>query len=172
MVAIEVRELTADDGDAYAALRVHALETFPEAFGSDAATERRRGAESYRERLTASGGGFTLGAFAGAALVGAVTLQREARVKTRHLGEVRGVMVHAEAQRAGVGRRLMEELIARATADASCELLTLTVSADNDAAVALYGACGFVRFGTLPRAVRLGERWIAKDFMYRSLRAG
>ena len=28
------------------------------------------------------------------------------------------------------------------------------------------------RVGTLPRAVRLGERWIAKDFMYRSLRAG
>ncbi len=66
----------------------------------------------------------------------------------------------------------MEGLIGRATADESCELLTLTVSADNEAAVALYGACGFVRFGTLPRAVRLGERWIAKDFMYRSLRAG
>ena len=170
VATIEIRELTIDDGEAYRGLRVHALEAFPEAFGSDAAAERTRDASSYRERLTAGDGGFTLGAFVAGELVGAVTLFRDARVKTHHLGEVRGVMVRATTQRAGIGRRLMEGLIARATADASCEQLTLTVSADNDAAVALYGACGFVRFGSLPRAIRVDERWIAKDFMYRPLR--
>jgi RimJ/RimL family protein N-acetyltransferase len=170
--ALSVRELGESDLAAYKALRDHALAHHEEAFTSDAAAEATRTAQSYASRLGCAddGASFTLGAFRGDRLVGAVSCERDPRTKVRHVGHVVGTMVLSGEQGAGVGRVLMEALLARAGADTELEQLTLTVTAGNGPAERLYERMGFVRFGTLPRAIRVGDRYFDKHHMVRSLR--
>jgi RimJ/RimL family protein N-acetyltransferase len=171
---LSIRELGASDLAAYKALRDHALAHHEEAFTSDAATEAKRNAESYASRLGVGGGAgdgsITLGAFRGDALVGAISLEREARIKVRHVGHIIGTMVHASEMRRGVGGALLDALIARAAADAELQQLTLAVTAGNGPAETLYARAGFVVYGTLPRAIRIGSRYLDKRHMALTLR--
>lgn len=163
-----VRRVQADQLHAYKALRDEMLERHPQAFTSDATTERRRGAEDYLPRLgfdRPEGGHFTLGAWQGAALLGAIGLERDQRPKVRHIGHVIGMMVRGDVQGRGIGRALLEALIAEARAPIGIELLTLTVTEGNRGALRLYERAGFERFGVLPRAIRIGTAYHAKVHM-------
>jgi RimJ/RimL family protein N-acetyltransferase len=170
---LSVRALTPSDLDAYKALRDHALAHHEDAFTSDALTESARTAQSYAGRLgNVSGGageGFTLGAFRGDKLVGAITCERDPRIKVRHIGHVIGAMVLGEEQGSGAGTALLDALIERASADAELHQLTLNVTVGN-AAERLYARAGFERYGTLPRAIRVGDRFFGKHHMILMLR--
>jgi RimJ/RimL family protein N-acetyltransferase len=168
---VAVRELRPSDLEAYKALRDHALAHHEAAFNSDAATEARRSAASYASRLgDEANSGFALGAFRGDRLVGAVTLERDPRIKVRHIGHVIDTMVHSDEIGHGVGRALMGALVERASADPELQQLTLTVTAGNAAAERLYSRAGFVVFGTQPRAIRVGNRFLDKHHMVLNLR--
>ena len=170
---LRVRTLAEADLEAYKALRDHALAHHEEAFTSDAATEAERTAQSYRARLgrDASGrSGYTLGAWRGDRLVGAITCERDPRSKVRHIGHIVGTMVMKDQQAQGVGRALLEALIARAGADDELHQITLSVTACNAAAVGLYESAGFTRYGSLARAIRIGGRFFDKHLMQLSLR--
>jgi RimJ/RimL family protein N-acetyltransferase len=168
---LAVRELQPSDGKAYKALRDHALAHHEDAFTSDAPTEAQRTAGSYAARLGADDAGtFTLGAFRGDRLVGAVTCERDPRTKVRHAGHVTGMMVLRDEQNRGVGRALLDALIERAAADAELQQLTLSVTAGNDAALRLYERAGFERYGTLPRAIRVGGRFLDKHHLLLKLK--
>jgi RimJ/RimL family protein N-acetyltransferase len=169
---LRVRELAEADLAAYKALRDHALAHHEEAFTSDAPTEALRTAQSYASRLGRAGDGesFTLGAFRGDRLVGAISCERDPRTKVRHVGHIVGTMVQADEQGRSVGKALLDALIERASADDELQQLTLTVTAGNAAAERLYARAGFVRFGTLPRAIRVGDRYYDKHHMMLSLR--
>ena len=166
-----VRELQASDLVAYKALRDHALAHNEDAFTSDAVTEAQRTAQSYAARLgNHDTRAFTLGAFRGDRLVGAVTCDHDARIKVQHIGHVTGMMVHADEQGRGIGCALIAALIDRASADAELHQLTLNVTAGNAAAERLYERSGFVRYGTLPRAIRVGSRFFDKHHMLLNLK--
>ena len=168
---LTVSELRDNDLDAYKALRDHALAHHEEAFTSDAAAEARRTAQSYAARLgNDNTRAFTLGAFRGDRLVGAVTCDHDARLKVQHIGHVTGMMVHVDEQGRGVGRALIDALIERASADAELHQLTLNVTAGNAVAERLYERSGFVRYGTLPRAIRVGSRFFDKHHMMLNLK--
>lgn len=168
---LAVRPLAEHELEAYKALRDHALAHHEEAFTSDAATQAQRNAESYRSRLgTGPDGGFTLGAWRGDRLVGAITCERDLRSKVRHTGHIIGTMVASDQQAQGVGRALLAALIARAAADDELQQLTLSVTASNRAAVRLYESAGFTRYGSLPRAIRVAGRFHDKDLMLLNLR--
>ena len=168
---LAIRALGEADLAAYKALRDHALAHHEEAFASDAATEAQRNAESYRTRLGSSPeGNYTLGAWRGDRLVGAISCERDARSKVRHIGHIIGTMVMKDEQGQGVGRALLDALIARASADGEVQQLTLSVTAGNRAAVRLYESAGFTRYGSLPRAIRVAGRFFDKDLMVLSLR--
>lgn len=168
---LRVRELQASDLDAYKALRDHALAHNEDAFTSDAAVEALRTAQSYAARLgNDDNRAFTLGAFRGDRLVGAVTCEHDARTKVQHIGHVTGMMVHALEQGRGAGRALIDALIERASADAELHQLTLNVTAGNAVAERLYERSGFVRYGTLPRAIRVGGKFFDKHHLLLNLR--
>lgn len=162
-----LRLMAAADLPAYKALRDLLLAAHPEAFSSDAETERGRAPETYLSRVGGAGSAwpFTLTAWRDAELAGAMTCEREARVKTRHIGHVVGMMVHPRARGAGVGGALIESCIARCRAGGEVEMLTLSVTSGNEAAVRLYERAGFVRYGRLERAVRVCARYHAKELM-------
>ncbi len=167
-----VRELREQDLIAYKVLRDESLSEHADAFTSDAATDERRTPESYRSRLggTSANNGFTLGAFVDAQLVGALTCERDARMKVRHLGHLIGMMVTTSQQGRGIGRELLDAAIHRARQNGGLHQLTLSVTATNAAAVRLYERAGFVRYGRLEEAVRVNGNFLAKDLMRLVLR--
>jgi ribosomal protein S18 acetylase RimI-like enzyme len=163
-----IRLLAADDLPAYKALRDEMLALHPEAFTSDAPTERARPAAAYMPRLgidRPDGGQFALGAWQADALVGALSCERDMRLKVRHIGHVIGMMVRPEMRGHGVGRALLAACIDRARDVAGIEMLTLTVTSTNLAAVALYEGAGFRRYGRLEHAMKLGDTYHDKDLM-------
>ncbi len=168
---LQIRALVEADLAAYKALRDHALAHHEEAFTSDALTEASRTVQSYRSRLgDLTDGGFTLGAWRGDRLVGAITCERDPRSKVRHIGHIVGTMVASDQQAQGVGRALLNALVARASADDELHQLTLSVTASNSAAVRLYESAGFARYGSLARAIRVGGRFLDKHLMQLNLR--
>ena len=170
MAQVTVRRLVPADLPAYKGLRDAVLSAHPEAFTSDAAPERSH--ESYLSRLgvdSADGGEFTLGAWDGDRLVGAVSCERDARAKVHHIGHVIGMMVRGDLQGLGIGRALIEACIAEARAARGLVMLTLTVTASNASAVRVYERSGFTRYGRLERAIGVHGVYHAKDYMTLSL---
>jgi ribosomal protein S18 acetylase RimI-like enzyme len=169
--ATEVRPLGAADLAEYKRLRDALLALHPDAFTSDADGESRKDPADYLQRLGLDrhdGGHFLLGAWRARRLVGAIGCERDERIKVRHIGHVIGMMVRPEARRAGIGALLLEACIAEAR-EAGLEMLTLTVTAENASAVRLYERHGFVAYGTLTRALKIGSRYHDKLHMVRAL---
>ncbi|MDR7271381.1 ribosomal protein S18 acetylase RimI-like enzyme [Pelomonas saccharophila] len=152
---------------AYKALRDAMLAGHPEAFTSDAETEAQRDLSSYRNRL--AGGGatlFTLVALDEGRLVGALTCEREPRLKVQHNAHLIGMMVSDTHRGRGIGRDLLIAAIARLKATPGLAQVTLSVTSTNRAAIGLYESQGFVRYGCLPDAIRLNDgRSLSKDLM-------
>ncbi len=171
--AFPLRLLSEADLPAYKRLRDQMLARHPEAFTSDAETERSRDAQSYRTRMAGGGHGsclFTLIAADGAELVGAITAERELRVKVRHVAHIAGMMVLPASQGRGIGRQLMDAALLLLRRQAGIELVTLNVTRSNAAAVKLYESCGFVRYGCLEGAIKMPDgSLLDKDLMSRRL---
>jgi ribosomal protein S18 acetylase RimI-like enzyme len=170
----ELRVLKAEQLQDYKDLRDAMLAAHEEAFTSDAVTELARDAESYRSRLSLGAGGanlFTLAAWMGPRLVGAVSCEREPRAKVRHLAHIVGMMVADEVQGLGIGRALLYSALRLLQAEPGLEQATLSVSSSNTRAVALYTQLGFEPYGRLPRAIKLPSGdYLDKDLMHLDLR--
>lgn len=165
---ISIRRLAQCDLGDYKALRDTMLAAHPQAFSSDAAEGRARTPESYRSRLgldRPEGGDLTLGAWQRERLLGAISCERDLRVKVRHIAHLVGMMVCADMQGRGVGRALLAECLAEARRAEGLEMLTLSVTAGNRAAIRLYERAGFIRYGSLPCAIRFDGQYHAKDHM-------
>jgi ribosomal protein S18 acetylase RimI-like enzyme len=172
--AFVIRRLAVEDLVDYKQLREQMLAAHPEAFSSDASEARSRTPESYRSRLgleRAEGGEFTLGAWADDALVGAISCERELRIKVRHIGHIVGMMVRDAYQGKGVGRALLDECVAEARRASGLEMLVLQVTAGNQSAARLYENAGFVRYGHLPNAICVAGTYHGKDQMMLALPA-
>lgn len=169
---VAIRRLAPPELAAYKALRDAMLAAHPEAFTSDATTERDRNADSYLSRLgidRIDGGQFTLGAWQGGQLVGAVGCERDLRVKVRHVAHLIGMMVRTEARQTGIGQALLQACLAAARSAEGIMMLTLNVTASNAAAIRLYERAGFTRYGSLAGAIRVDGVPHAKDHMVLTL---
>ncbi|HUR87937.1 MAG TPA: GNAT family N-acetyltransferase [Ramlibacter sp.] len=166
---MEIRRLGPDDAPAYRALRMRALWEFPEAFTSSWEEDETQPMEVWEVRL---GGEQTLfwGAYEDNQLCGMVGLERERRAKNRHKGTVIGMYVSQEFFGTGMGRALIDALIAEARAT-GLEVLVLTVTEGNSVATNFYEAAGFRSFGIEPKAMKLEGRFHGKNHMYLDLTA-
>ena len=169
---LEIRLMRDADLTAYKALRDAMLARHEEAFTSDAAAERSREAESYRSRLSGAGHClFTLLAWDGRQLLGALSAERDGRAKIRHIAHIVGMMVDEAAQGRGLGRALMQAALALLSQDEALQLVTLSVTRSNAPARRLYERCGFTRYGRLEGAIVLPDgRLLDKDLMVLRLR--
>ena len=163
-MTLTIRALDAADSAAYQAVRLRGLRESPEAFGSTLAEEASLPIEAAAERygLVGRAAGtadaaerVTMGAFdAAGVLVGVAGCVRERYAKSRHRATLWGMYVVAERQGRGIGRALVEALVAEVRRWAGVEQLTLHVVADCRAARDLYEACGFRAVGLHPDAYR------------------
>jgi ribosomal protein S18 acetylase RimI-like enzyme len=169
---IRIRLMRPPDLAAYKALRDLLLATHPEAFTSDAETELRRPPETYLARVAGAADGgwpFTLTAWQGERLCGAITCERDGRAKVRHVAHVVGMMVHPEARRRGIGGALLATCVDTCVRRPGIEMIRLSVTSANAAAIRLYERAGFVRYGRLERALRIGGQFHPKDMLVLNL---
>lgn len=157
---IDIRPFRTDEADSYSAIRLMALETNPEAFGSTAESERARGIEYFESKVKT---GRVFGGFEGGRCIGMAGYYPLEGEKFAHKAVLWGVFV-APCYR---GRNLAS-LLVRAVLGQACtevEVINLSVVANNAAAIAVYGKHGFRAYGTEPKALKLGSVYVDEVLM-------
>lgn len=153
-----IRKLTEADGDALWTLRLRALTDNPEAFAATYEETLAAGKERLMEGLHQEQA-FYLGAFE-AGLMGVVYFRRDEGRKNRHKGRILSMYVQPESRGQGVGRALLQEVIAQAKQLGGVEQLHLMVITSNVAARSLYRSMGFEVYGIMRRAMKMdGQYW-------------
>ena len=163
---VEIRLLTEADADAWARLRLEGLEQDPEAFSSSVEEHRKLTVEDVKKRLASDPEQhFVVGAFADGDLIGVAGFYRETGPKTRHKGHVWGVYVTAAMRGRGLGKSLMEALLACTLHIPGLEQIHLAVTSTQVAAAGMYRALGFEVFAREVQALKIGEQYIDEDFL-------
>jgi ribosomal protein S18 acetylase RimI-like enzyme len=147
-----IRPLGPADRDALFQLRLRAVLAHPEAFAQSHQEALAKGPQHYDAPLRGAGAAnehVVLGAFMAEnqPLVGMVGFKRQERSKERHKAQLLGMYVAPEAAGRGIGRALVEQLLARARGIDGLQLIQLAVTAGNDAARHLYESAGFRCYG-------------------------
>jgi ribosomal protein S18 acetylase RimI-like enzyme len=166
----QVQPLGTEHAAQYRALMLHGYQHEPDAFtampeeraGLPLAWWEQRIADARQDRLA-------FGALAEGKLVGAVALEFSPRPKTSHKAFLIGMYVLEAWRGQGLGRKLVDAALGHACRRAGTEVVTLTVTEGNAAAIALYQAAGFRSFGVEPMAMRTPSGFKAKVHMWRQL---
>ena len=153
------------DAAQYREIRLEGLKCSPQAFGSTYETESVQPLGSFSERLGTSA---VFGAFRGVELLGIAGFKVRNGVKEAHKGLLWGMYVRPDARNAGVGRRLVEEVIDFARQ--RVELLQLSVVSDNDPARLLYTRLGFIEYGVEKNSLKQHGRYYDEILMALDLR--
>lgn len=161
-----IRILNREDASAYQAVRLRALQEHPEAFGSSYEEEVSRSLELVGERLAANHPYQVMfGAFVDGTLVGTLHFFREERAKKNHRVNLGAMYVAPEARSRGIGRALIEAVIAHARTQTGIRHIILAVTVGNHAARYLYRSAGFVSWGIDPDYIRVGELFYDIEWM-------
>jgi ribosomal protein S18 acetylase RimI-like enzyme len=161
---IQIRRLGADEAEIFRDIRLESLRCNPEAFGSSFAAESVKPASWFADRLGTS---FVLGAFRTAVLLGIAALVIQQGDKRAHKGVLVGMYVRPDARRAGVGRRLVEAIVALARD--RVELIQLSVVKENEAARRLYAGQGFLEYGIELHALKQNGRYYDEILMAKDI---
>jgi RimJ/RimL family protein N-acetyltransferase len=151
---VTIRALGAPDAEAYRELRLIALATSPEAFGSSYEEEAELSLDSFRARVVTTGRNVIFGAFADSQLVGMAGFAASERVKKRHIGTLWGVFLIAEWRGRGLADRLIRRVVEHATEHVM--VLQASVVATNRQARQAYARLGFVPYGIERHALCIG----------------
>ncbi|MEO8518417.1 MAG: GNAT family N-acetyltransferase [Dermatophilaceae bacterium] len=144
--AIEVGRLVADDWQVYRAIRLAMLEESPSVFGSTHAEAASFDEQLWRQRLADN---VVILASVGASTAGSV-MYSEFGVTDPGDCALYGMWVEPGFRGTGVGRALVDAVVAQARAAGKGRVLLHVVSG-NDTAGRLYGRAGFVPTGrTVP----------------------
>lgn len=156
MSKFEIRELSPDDWHLYREIRLNSLKDSPNSFGSTYASEAEFPDEEWRSRLDPSSrskNALPLIAETNGRVVGiAWGLIHDPDVKVAHIYQM---WVSPSQRGKGIAKSFLDEIRVWARAR-GCELLALSVTTNNNAAVGLYSSAGFVPTGR-PTELRAGS---------------
>jgi RimJ/RimL family protein N-acetyltransferase len=161
---IIVKPLTAQDAQAFKALRLNAISDSPAAIWPTYEEEARTTPEAIGERIRQSDTQIVFGAFDGSRLIGIVGLRRQPLVQVAHKAVLWGVLVDPQWRGSGVARMLLERAIAHAR-DTDVLQINLAVHTENPRAQRLYQSLGFEAYGVERRAVRVADRFYDEQHM-------
>lgn len=154
---IEIRRLDIVDTNEVRTLRLEALQNDPSSFSSSYEEERNYPITIFEKRLSQDHS-VVFGAWSKRQLVGMVTLLREQRRKTEHIGTITGMYVSPLFRRQGIAKRLMLEAIKQAHLF-GIRRLRLSVSRSNTHAIMLYESHGFEVYGIEPQAIYIADHF-------------
>ncbi|TPQ29142.1 N-acetyltransferase [Bradyrhizobium guangdongense] len=156
---IRIRLLTPADAALFRLIRLEALEVNPEAFASTLERERDLPVTQFEQRLATAD---VFGAFVDDTLMGVAGFRRHDGRKSAHKADLWGMYVRSAARKTGLGKRLIDAVLAHAAE--RVEQLHLTVISDNAGAVRLYESAGFVEYGRLPRGLKQ-DGWYSDEIL-------
>jgi GNAT superfamily N-acetyltransferase len=167
---IMIRALGTADAEAYRELRLTALTTAPDAFGSSYEEEVRLSVDDFRSRVVSTEPNVIFGAFADGHLVGMAGFVAGEKVKNRHRGTLWGVFLMPEWRSRGLGDRLIRTVVEHATKHVL--ILQCRVVTTNQRARQAYARFGFVSYGTEPQALCIGGVFYDDELLALDLRNG
>ena len=170
--SVVIRPLREEDAPSYREMMLAAYAAEPAAFTASVAERRAASMAWWQERAAGRGGETMLGAFVDGRLVGVAGLKPETRERTRHKASLVGLCVKSTHRRQGLGRLLVEAVLAAARAMPGLRLVQLTVTGGNASARNLYERAGFAAIGEEPMAVALDDGFVSKIHMWRPLSSG
>ena len=165
MQSAEIRWLTPDDALAFQALRLHALQESPTAFGSSYEEEKDQAISAVQQRLAPQADRGILGAWVGGHLVGTMGIRRQTALKQRHQMVIWGVYVSPSQRGQGLAQRLLADALAFARQCQGVQQVHLGVTTTNATALRLYQAAGFTIYGTEPGALCIAGQLHDEHFM-------
>jgi ribosomal protein S18 acetylase RimI-like enzyme len=163
-LATAIRRLHPEEGALFRAIRLEALATSPEAFGTTYEKQAADPMSYFTETLQEA---TVFGAFHGGEIVGMAGLRREPGERKQHKGVLWGMYVRPAAEGRGLGRALVQAVLTQARG--MVEQVQLLVVTDNERARRLYESEGFVIYGLERQALKLGERYLDEYLMVRFL---
>jgi ribosomal protein S18 acetylase RimI-like enzyme len=161
---MEIRQLHLRDAEVYFALRLEALKTNPEAFGSSYEEEKDYPISRTENRLTDSAS-YVFGAFAENHLIGVLTLMKDTKQKMSHRGHLYAAYVTPIHRGKGVGKQLVKIAINKAQELREIEQLYLEVVSDNIPAKKLYESLGFETYGIDRNALKISGNYYDEALM-------
>jgi ribosomal protein S18 acetylase RimI-like enzyme len=160
---IVIRRLGRADAPALLELRGLALATSPGAFASSPDTDRICDVDAAVGILSDTASQAVFGAF-DSNLIGMVGIRRESHKKLAHRAYLWGMFVDPRARSRGIGRRLVEEVVAFARQLDGVNWVDLSVSEDAPEALGMYRDLGFVEWGVQSDALRIDGRSLSERY--------
>lgn len=155
MIEFELRQLGADDAQAFSLLRREVTADNPVPMGLTLEEELARPLQGFRDQLSYPPPNAAFGAFVGSELVGSAAVAWPSKLpSSRHKTTLWGVFVSPRYRQQGIGRAVIEKAIAHAESIGVLRI-NLTVYVPNPAAVSLYESLAFEHCGMEPQAIHM-----------------
>ncbi|MEI6735242.1 MAG: GNAT family N-acetyltransferase [Comamonadaceae bacterium] len=159
VIDFEIRQLGADDAQAFSTLRREVTADNPIPMGLTMEEELARPLQGFRDQLSYPEPNAAFGAFVDAELVGSAAVAWPSKLtSSRHKTTLWGVFVSPRYRRNGIARALVQRAIDHAESF-GVRRINLTVYVPNPAAVKLYESLQFEYCGVEPEAIRIGETY-------------
>ena len=162
---MQLRLLIADDAEAFRKIRLEAMRESPAAFTADYEINSQRPLSHFAAQIKSNSDNFVVGAFDDDELVAIGGFFRSDGPKLRHKGNVWSMYVTPRRRGAGLGRKILQEIIAHARNLNDIEQVLLSVVATNTPARELYLAFGFKSCGREPRSIKVDEQYYDEEHM-------
>jgi RimJ/RimL family protein N-acetyltransferase len=161
-MSFTIRRLTAADASSYCEIRLEGLARHPTGFGSAWEDEADKPLAWFEQRLA---DGMVFGGFLPnenesgdkATLAGVAGLVVPQGAKLKHKGVLVGMYVRPVARGTGLAAAVVQAVLNHARH--VVEEIQLTVAPDNEAALRLYRAAGFVEYAREPRSVKIDGKY-------------
>ena len=163
---MEIKLLKSTDSNAFFHLRLEGLKLIPSAFGASFVDENTIGPSRWDSLLGQTNQSNVIyGAFNDGVIVGCIGVMQESGSKAKHKAKIWGMYVKQEFQGQGLGKRLVRQAIEHARSIPNVKLINLSVEPGNTSARALYTSCGFISWGTEPKALLVDGKFYDEDHM-------
>lgn len=150
---IILRRLMKEDLNTFFNLRLEALLDSPTAFLASFDEEKKLGAIFYENAMNDNINNLIFGAFIENKLIGFIGIYKEERQKTNHKANIWGMYVQPNYRSQGVGKNLLENVIAYAKNTMNCLIINISVEATNLHAKKLYESYDFKVWGMEQKAM-------------------
>lgn len=155
-----VRKLLKEDLQAFFNLRLEALKNFPSGFLSTYAEEKAAGPVLFENLLSnQEAGNVIFGAVLDGKLIGCLGIYQKNQATIQHISTIWGMYVQPDYRNSGVGKALLTVALEHAKNELKCQVVNLSVDADNISAIKLYESFGFKSWGMEPKAKMMSGRF-------------
>jgi len=163
---MKIRQLIPEDAEIFRNIRLEGLQNAPNAFGADYEQELAYELEEYKKWIANH---IIWGGFQKDYLIGIVGLANEiSKPKRAHKGFIWGMYVRPEFRNQGVGRALIESVLAKAPLN--IEQVQITVMSENPWAEKLYKSLGFQTYGHEQESIKVNGKYFDEIHMVKFLK--